>query len=323
MPAPSRRCVSRRTSRRSRPTARWARSWSRTRRPRRRSGGRRRRPRLHPAPTAGPPTMAMVGFGIRCSSMAACWSWRERSPTSASAGTAFSLPGSPRPMVDLTSPPEQKPPWPPSGAAPVRTITLASASSAIWRTASSRAAMRSPFSALRRAGRFSVMVPIRSVTSVRITGSWSSTVGSLRRSATRSSLVLRWVELSILKVRPIDRGGVDPRSLAVPEESAGDALMEHDPTIETAGPLVGLRVLDLSNSPAGAQATQTLADFGAEVVQVEPPGGSAAAHPAVLPLDRARQEVDGAESPRRRGRRSGAARWRSGPTSWSRRSGPA
>jgi crotonobetainyl-CoA:carnitine CoA-transferase CaiB-like acyl-CoA transferase len=40
------------------------------------------------------------------------------------------------------------------------------------------------------------------------------------------------------------------------------------------GPLVGLRVLDLSNSPAGAQATQTLADFGAEVVHVEPPGGS-------------------------------------------------
>ncbi len=41
------------------------------------------------------------------------------------------------------------------------------------------------------------------------------------------------------------------------------------------GPLSGLRVLDLSNSPAGAQASQTLADFGAEVVQVEPPGGSA------------------------------------------------
>jgi len=50
--------------------------------------------------------------------------------------------------------------------------------------------------------------------------------------------------------------------------------MEHDPTRDTpAGPLAGLRVLDLSNSPAGAQASQTLADFGAEVVQVEPPGG--------------------------------------------------
>ncbi len=43
----------------------------------------------------------------------------------------------------------------------------------------------------------------------------------------------------------------------------------------TSGPLAGLRVVDLSNSPAGAQASQTLADFGAEVVHVEPPGGSA------------------------------------------------
>jgi crotonobetainyl-CoA:carnitine CoA-transferase CaiB-like acyl-CoA transferase len=41
-----------------------------------------------------------------------------------------------------------------------------------------------------------------------------------------------------------------------------------------AGPLAGLRVLDFSSSPAGAQASHTLADFGAEVAQVEPPGGS-------------------------------------------------
>jgi crotonobetainyl-CoA:carnitine CoA-transferase CaiB-like acyl-CoA transferase len=40
------------------------------------------------------------------------------------------------------------------------------------------------------------------------------------------------------------------------------------------GPLAGLRVLDFSGSPAGAQASQTLADFGAEVVHVEPPGGT-------------------------------------------------
>ena len=50
--------------------------------------------------------------------------------------------------------------------------------------------------------------------------------------------------------------------------------MEHDDTLESGGPLAGLRVLDLSNSLAGAQASQTLADFGAEVVHVEPPGGS-------------------------------------------------
>jgi crotonobetainyl-CoA:carnitine CoA-transferase CaiB-like acyl-CoA transferase len=45
-------------------------------------------------------------------------------------------------------------------------------------------------------------------------------------------------------------------------------------TDEEAGPLAGLRVLDFSSTPAGAQASQTLADFGAEVVHVEPPGGS-------------------------------------------------
>lgn len=51
--------------------------------------------------------------------------------------------------------------------------------------------------------------------------------------------------------------------------------MDQAPTSDQrAGPLAGLRVLDLSNNSAGAQASQTLADFGAEVVQVEPPGGS-------------------------------------------------
>jgi crotonobetainyl-CoA:carnitine CoA-transferase CaiB-like acyl-CoA transferase len=50
--------------------------------------------------------------------------------------------------------------------------------------------------------------------------------------------------------------------------------MVHDATFESVGPLAGLRVLDFSNSLAGAQASQTLADFGAEVVHVEPPGGS-------------------------------------------------
>jgi crotonobetainyl-CoA:carnitine CoA-transferase CaiB-like acyl-CoA transferase len=43
---------------------------------------------------------------------------------------------------------------------------------------------------------------------------------------------------------------------------------------EGQGPLAGLKVLDLSNTAAGAQASLTLADFGAEVVYVEPPGGS-------------------------------------------------
>ncbi|GMU77904.1 MAG: hypothetical protein AMXMBFR46_07020 [Acidimicrobiia bacterium] len=58
------------------------------------------------------------------------------------------------------------------------------------------------------------------------------------------------------------------------------------------GPLDGLRVLDLSNGPAGAQASQTLADFGAEVVQVEPPGGSALrAAPSYPFLARGKQSI--------------------------------
>ena len=42
----------------------------------------------------------------------------------------------------------------------------------------------------------------------------------------------------------------------------------------TTGPLAGLRVVDLSTTPAGGQATQFLAEAGAEVIMVEPPGGS-------------------------------------------------
>jgi len=59
------------------------------------------------------------------------------------------------------------------------------------------------------------------------------------------------------------------------------------------GPIDGLRVVDCSRGMAGPRATGILADYGADVVWVEPPGG-----------DRCREEVPAATSVFNRGKRS-------------------
>src|SRR5215469_63088 len=58
-------------------------------------------------------------------------------------------------------------------------------------------------------------------------------------------------------------------------------------------PLDGIRVVQLCNSVLDAQAGQMLADFGAEVVQIEPPGGSPLrSHPSFPLWGRGKRSVE-------------------------------
>jgi len=53
---------------------------------------------------------------------------------------------------------------------------------------------------------------------------------------------------------------------------------------QASGPLEGLRVVDLSPDRVGAQVSQTLADYGADVIWVEQPGGSRLRQQRTFPL---------------------------------------
>ena len=56
--------------------------------------------------------------------------------------------------------------------------------------------------------------------------------------------------------------------------------------------LGGIRVVDFSQYLAGPLATMLLADFGAEVIRVDPPGGPRLQHPANACLHRGKQAVE-------------------------------
>src|SRR5712691_4992947 len=60
--------------------------------------------------------------------------------------------------------------------------------------------------------------------------------------------------------------------------------MAAPPMNDMAKPLSDLKVLDFSNSVAGAMATMVLADYGAAVTKIEPPEGDRLCHHRAAPM---------------------------------------
>jgi crotonobetainyl-CoA:carnitine CoA-transferase CaiB-like acyl-CoA transferase len=87
-----------------------------------------------------------------------------------------------------------------------------------------------------------------------------------------------------------------------------DHLRAHEtaaPMAETAtGPLVGLRILDLTHAAAGPYGTMMLADMGAEVIKIEPPRGELVRDAGPFTVDDEQHEYGGRFANRNRNKRS-------------------
>ncbi|MDG2111871.1 MAG: CoA transferase, partial [Actinomycetota bacterium] len=71
-----------------------------------------------------------------------------------------------------------------------------------------------------------------------------------------------------------------------------------------AGPLIGLRILDLTHAAAGPYGTLMLADLGAEVIKVEPPSGELVRFAGPFSLDDEERHYGGRFANRNRNKRS-------------------
>jgi crotonobetainyl-CoA:carnitine CoA-transferase CaiB-like acyl-CoA transferase len=70
------------------------------------------------------------------------------------------------------------------------------------------------------------------------------------------------------------------------------------------GPLVGLRILDLTHAAAGPYGTMMLADMGAEVIKIEPPRGELVRYAGPFTVDDEQREYGGRFASRNRNKRS-------------------
>src|SRR5690606_11428824 len=68
---------------------------------------------------------------------------------------------------------------------------------------------------------------------------------------------------------------------------------EHREGITVTAPLEGLTILDLTTGVAGPFATKLMADFGARVIKVEPPGGDPSRRDGPFPNDVEDSEASG------------------------------